>query len=261
MRNAALFSPATSVRTRGRRKPPAVGARPKAHANGGKRGRPKGGNGAQTRDQILDAAEHLYAERGFAGTAIRDIARLVGLNPASLYAHFPGKDSIYAAVLTRGLQPFVEINQAILGTGWTEAAMTQGMDALMDHLVTRPQVLRLVLHEALTGGAHLPRLVRQWLEPGYGLALAAFRTGGRPLLRSEWTEEDVPDLVASVFFLILGHVVVAPLLADVFGGHAAAARSVPRRVEFLRKAVRVLLFESPSVRHPARQRKKERKRR
>ncbi len=244
-----------------RRKPSAARARPGRQTGSGKRGRPKGGNGAQTRDQILDAAERLYAERGFAGTAIRDIARLVGLNPASLYAHFPGKDSIYAAVLTRGLKPFVEINEAILGTGWTEAAMSQGMDALMEHLVMRPQVLRLVLHEALTGGAHLPRMMRQWLEPGYGLALAAFRTGARPLLRSEWTEEDVPDLVASVFFLILGHVVVAPLLADVFGGHAAAARSVPRRVEFLRKAVRVLLFESPPVRDPAKKRKKERKRR
>lgn len=251
--------PATSRRSSRRPAEPSGTRRP-----AGKRGRPKGVSGAQTRDQILDAAERLYAEKGFAGTAIRDIARVVGLNPASLYAHFPGKDSIYAAVLNRGLKPFVDINQLMLGTTWTEEAMSLGMDALMHHLAQRPRALRLVLHEALTGGAHLPTLVREWLEPGYSLAVTAFRAGGKPLLRPEWDEDDLPDLVASVFFLMLGHVVIAPLLADVFGGHAAAARSVPRRVEFLRKAVRVLLFETkPVARKPARTRSrgsKERKR-
>ncbi|MBK7972993.1 MAG: TetR/AcrR family transcriptional regulator [Deltaproteobacteria bacterium] len=245
------MSRSSTPRTRARRPARPGGER----APTGKRGRPKGGNGAQTRDQILDAAERLYAEKGFAGTAIRDIARVVGLNPASLYAHFPGKDSIYAAVLTRGLKPFVDINHLMLGTTWTEVTMARGMDALMDHLAQRPRALRLVLHEALTGGAHLPTLVREWLEPGYSLAVTAFRSGGQPLLRPEWDDDDLPDLVASVFFLMLGHVVIAPLLADVFGGHAAAAQSVPRRVEFLRKAVRVLLFETkPVARKPARTR-------
>jgi AcrR family transcriptional regulator len=42
-----------------------------------------------TADRILDAAEALFAERGLAGTAVRDIAARTGLNPASLYNHFP----------------------------------------------------------------------------------------------------------------------------------------------------------------------------
>ena len=55
-----------------------------------------------TRDRILDTAEALFAERGFAGTAVRDIAAAVGLTAASLYNHFAGKEALYAAVLERG---------------------------------------------------------------------------------------------------------------------------------------------------------------
>ena len=61
--------------------------------------------GKATADRILDAAECLFAEHGFAGTAVRDIAARVSLNPASLYNHFPGKQDLYAAVLDRGLPP------------------------------------------------------------------------------------------------------------------------------------------------------------
>ena len=64
---------------------------------------------APTRDRILDAAEILFAERGLAGTAVRDIASEVGLNPASLYNHFPSKLALYEAVLERGVRPLLEV--------------------------------------------------------------------------------------------------------------------------------------------------------
>ncbi len=41
-----------------------------------------------TRDRILDVAEALFAERGFAGTSVREIAAKADLTAASLYNHF-----------------------------------------------------------------------------------------------------------------------------------------------------------------------------
>ena len=55
-----------------------------------------------TRGRILDAAELLFASHGFTGTAMRDIARSVNLNPGSLYNHFSSKQVLYEAVLERG---------------------------------------------------------------------------------------------------------------------------------------------------------------
>jgi DNA-binding transcriptional regulator YbjK len=51
----------------------------------------------QTRERILDVAEALFAERGFAGTSVRDIAASAGLTAASLYNHFDGKEALYDA--------------------------------------------------------------------------------------------------------------------------------------------------------------------
>ena len=61
--------------------------------------------GEETAARILDAAEALFAERGYAGTTLRDVAAAVGIRNPSLYNHFPNKESLYAAVLERGIGP------------------------------------------------------------------------------------------------------------------------------------------------------------
>jgi AcrR family transcriptional regulator len=52
-----------------------------------------------TRDRILDAARELFAERGYAGTSIRDIAERLAMTKAALYYHFPGKQDVLAALV------------------------------------------------------------------------------------------------------------------------------------------------------------------
>jgi AcrR family transcriptional regulator len=57
-----------------------------------------------TREAILDEAEARFAERGFDGTSMRDVASAVGLrNQASLYHYFQNKQAMYEAVLGRGV--------------------------------------------------------------------------------------------------------------------------------------------------------------
>lgn len=60
-----------------------------------------------TVQRIVDAAEQLFAEHGYDGTPLREIAQRVGIREPSLYAHFPNKDAIYGAVIDRALQPFM----------------------------------------------------------------------------------------------------------------------------------------------------------
>jgi AcrR family transcriptional regulator len=55
-----------------------------------------------TRGRILLAGLGLFAEHGYHGTSIRDIAAEAAVQPASLYAHFPSKEAILAELVLGG---------------------------------------------------------------------------------------------------------------------------------------------------------------
>lgn len=74
-------------------------------------GRP--GEGESSRQEILEAAAELFSENGFAATSTRAIALAVGIRQASLYYHFPSKDSILAELLTGTVLPSIEAASAL----------------------------------------------------------------------------------------------------------------------------------------------------
>ena len=56
-------------------------------------------------DRVLDEAERVFLERGFAGARLREIADALGMRPASLYHHAPGgKGELWERVLDRALE-------------------------------------------------------------------------------------------------------------------------------------------------------------
>jgi AcrR family transcriptional regulator len=68
--------------------------------------RPRAGNHkARVREEsierILDAAEHLFAEFGYHGVTVKDVAKRIGVSSALIHYHFDGKESIYEAIWAR----------------------------------------------------------------------------------------------------------------------------------------------------------------
>ena len=60
---------------------------------------------ADTKDQILDAAEDLFAEQGFASTTLRQLTTRAGVNLAAVNYHFGSKEDLAIAVLRRRIEP------------------------------------------------------------------------------------------------------------------------------------------------------------
>ncbi len=60
------------------------------------------------KERVLRVAAELFAQRGFAGTSMQDIADALGVRKPSLYKHVPSKDALYADVLDTVLTPFSE---------------------------------------------------------------------------------------------------------------------------------------------------------
>jgi AcrR family transcriptional regulator len=61
--------------------------------------RPRNADGQRTRQAILDAALDLFAQKGFFGTSLRDVATAVGVRESALYNYFPSKDALFEALL------------------------------------------------------------------------------------------------------------------------------------------------------------------
>ncbi len=196
------------------------------------------GESKNTRDRILGAAEQLFADKGFAGTAVRDIAGKVGLNAASLYNHFPGKDDLYEAVLDRGLEPVFELLQELVQTDSPLAQEQETIDRVVLHFAGSPNLAKLIHHEALTGGERLARISGRWLGPIYGKGVEALQHGAA---LEHWEEDELPLLLTAFLNVIMGYFALVPLMEMMLGEDPLSEEAIARQTAFVRKIPNLLV--------------------
>ena len=69
---------------------------------------------ADTKEQILDAAESLFAEHGIKAVALRQIIAGAGVNSAAIHYHFGSKEGLVRAVFARRIEPLNRERLALL---------------------------------------------------------------------------------------------------------------------------------------------------
>lgn len=199
-----------------------------------------GADSESTRERILDVSERLFAQRGLAGTAVRDIAREAGLTAPSLYNHFDGKQALYEAVLTRGVAPLFELIHGAEEARGLDDTRVQMLDGIMDHLAHHPNIAKLIQHESLTGGESLSNIVHGWLRPIVAQGLSAMRKNPDTV----WSEEEQPMAVAAWIHVILGHFAMAPLIAELFDVDPLAPEQLEKQKHFLQRFAQLMMAGS-----------------
>ncbi len=116
---------------------------------------------AATRRRLIDAAERLFAEQGFANTSVRDLTGEAGANLASVNYHFGGKENLYVAVWQRML---VDMREARLAA--VERVMSQP-DPTVEQLVRALAVslVKPMIDTPQRGERMLRFYVREMSEP------------------------------------------------------------------------------------------------
>jgi AcrR family transcriptional regulator len=76
---------------------------------GPKRGRPSKDLAGDVQARILDAAQQLFLEKGFRSTSIDEIAELAPASKPTIYAHFPGKEALFTAVVGRTVDELADL--------------------------------------------------------------------------------------------------------------------------------------------------------
>ena len=198
-----------------------------------------------TRDSILDAAERRFAERGFAGVSVREIATDAGLkNQASLYHHFRDKRALYEAVLARGLEPIVTMVSGSRTANPSGEPEDGFVERLVDYLAAHPHLPRLIQRAALEDRRYLPSTVAKVLRPLYteGIRVLADSTD------AGWEAGDLLHLGAGLYLLIFDYFASAPLIEAVSGRDPLGAQAVARQRRFLRIALAKLMGGDPARR-------------
>lgn len=103
-----------------------------------------------TRERILTAAAHVFAEHGYAAGTTNRIAERARISIGSLYQYFPNKDAILAELLVRHIDRgrWTQADQLDLSAGSLEAAVRALVRDAIDNHRDDPQLLRIMMEEA-----------------------------------------------------------------------------------------------------------------
>lgn len=108
--------------------------------------------GLSTHERLLQVAMRRFADEGFDGVSVRSLCAEVGINPATLYHHFPSKRELYVATLRQAYgQQAERIRHMALGSGTPEQRLRAVIAALCSDLCANPELVKLVKREQLQG--------------------------------------------------------------------------------------------------------------
>jgi TetR/AcrR family transcriptional regulator len=113
--------------------------------------------GAANIDRILDAALSQFGRHGLRGTRIEQIAEAAGMSKTNLLYYFRSKDDLYAAVLTRTLELWLEPLRALDPDGDPAEALSAYIDQKLEASRRYPEASRLFAMEIMQGAPHLMR--------------------------------------------------------------------------------------------------------
>ena len=108
-----------------------------------------------TRERILDVAERLFADSGFASTSLRDITAEAGVNLAAVNYHFGSKEALLGAILERRIQPMNERRIEMLDNVEADAGAS---GAEVDQIVAA--FLDPAFQQVIAMGAHRRQLLK-----------------------------------------------------------------------------------------------------
>lgn len=135
------------------------------------RGRPVDTDQQDLKKQILDTAEELFADNGYAATSIRSIAERSGVNPALVHYYFGNKKLLLQNVLERVLEP---MGLAIAKLKNSPGASPEMIASLLVSMAAKhPNIPRLLIREVFLPGGEMQQFFTENMAPRLGGALPA----------------------------------------------------------------------------------------
>jgi AcrR family transcriptional regulator len=120
----------------------------KSRPSGSRRARRVRMTGAERREQLLDIGRTLFAEKGFEGTSVEEIAAKAGVSKPVVYEHFGGKEGLYAVVVDREMRQLLDMVTSALTAGHPRELLEQAAFALLDYIERYTDGFRILVRDS-----------------------------------------------------------------------------------------------------------------
>jgi len=166
---------------------------------------------ADRREQLVTVARSCFAEHGFDGTSIEEIASRAEVSKPVVYEHFAGKEGLYAVVVDREVHLLLSAIRGALQThgAGSRRLLELGALAMLDYIESQPEGFQILMRDTSSAGGGSfgsilndiiarvegllqPRFAAQQISPKAALLYAQALTGLVALTAQWWL--DHPDL-------------------------------------------------------------------
>ncbi|MBV6418152.1 MAG: hypothetical protein CMLOHMNK_02951 [Steroidobacteraceae bacterium] len=168
--------------------------------------------GERTAQRIMDAAEVVFAAKGYEAASLRAVAARVGIRQPGLYNHFASKEALYRAVLHRGLQPMADLMEVILREPVGRGEMRSLAGRITDLLTRHPNIPGLLVQGMQASGHQGAEIALDWLAHLMLLGRRVNKAAG-----AARTSHELLLLQLALFNLCCGYFWGAPLVARLTG--------------------------------------------
>ena len=195
--------------------------------------------GEERRQQLLDVARNLFAEKGFDGASIEEIAHRANVSKPVVYEHFGGKEGVYAVVVDREMQYLLAMmTSALAEEAHPRLLLERAAVALLDYVEGSADGFRILVRASPVASATgtfssllndiasqvEDILGRQFTSRGYDSKLAALYSQslvGMVALTGQWwldvrkpRKEEVAAHLVNLSWNGLSHLESAPGLRE-----------------------------------------------
>ncbi|WP_232327141.1 TetR/AcrR family transcriptional regulator [Herbidospora yilanensis] len=104
--------------------------------------------GAERREQLIQIGRSLFAEKGFDGTSVEEIAAHASVSKPVVYEHFGGKEGIYAVVIDREMQRLLVLVTQALSATHARVKLERAALALLQYIEESSEGFRILVRDS-----------------------------------------------------------------------------------------------------------------
>jgi len=193
--------------------------------------------GEETRTKILDAAEQIFAERGFASTSTREIGRLAGMDKYAIYYHFKNKESLYRAVIERS---FSKITGFIDGVFPQELVSPKELESvfekILQYMAENSAIMKIMQRESLDcTNEGIAETFQKYFRPLYRKGIRFSEAGKKGGVFKE--EMHARQFIISLYTMIMSYYNDGAMIGLLLGEDVLSKRMIRERKSQLAKFV------------------------